>query len=282
MAELFYVGAKPVAGQDTENVVAARNQLALGVSRTSVAGRIADTVAGNVTGNPDSAYATKNYVDQQDGLFTDTDYYTRMDKLLTPVNAKPVGSSTAPNGVASMVNGMIPLSQIPVMGVGIFKGPIPVTASFNANTFDVPVKIAEWKINKISESEQGVVGMACVPWAFLSATVLSEGGLPVIEIKAGDPIQTTYESQTLVAYGYGRSYYHDWQTVPVFPTDPDINKGQSVVLPGKYQTHFSYPVNYKMVLTAWLRDDAQGIPHQKVTSDTKFIFGSAFLAKMAL
>ena len=62
---------------------------------------------------------------------------------------------------------------------------------------------------------------------------------------SGTPAQTAYVDQTLVAMGYGRNFYNDFQTVEVLPTDPDLNEGQDGV-----QDSFAPTMN--MVLTAWM------------------------------
>lgn len=262
MAELYYVGLKPSVPSDTENLVNVKNQLGSGVSRSYVTSRAADIVAGRVSGGT-SGYATRDYVDVQDSQFTTADYYQAQDALLTPNNAK--GN---PNGVASLVNGKIPLTQIPVLGVGILKGPRPPSHVYDATTFDVPAKIADWQL--------GVAGMACQPWAFMGVSLLSNGGLPVIEIKVGNPTQTTYASQTLVSLGYGRSYYYDYQTVEVIPTDPDLNEGQDGAVD-------FYPSTFDMVLTAWVYDGMPAGSHQQVTVTGNLITSaSVYLARMNL
>ena len=268
MGELYYVGLKPSAGSDIENVLGVRTQLDGGVSRLYVQGRVQDMIAGRVTGNPNSAYALEDDVNRWDDEFATVEYYTQMDAGLTPNNAK-----ANPNGVASLVGGKIPLTQIPVLGVGILKGPVPIANTFGGETFDIPLKIAEWKMK--------TTGMACQPWAFLTASILSEGGLPVIEIRAGNPTQTTYASQVLVAQGYGRSHYYDYQTVEVFVTDPDLNEGQDYKALDDTGLDF-YPSTFDMNLTAWVYDDFQGGSHPKVTATASLIHGSAYLARMKL
>lgn len=250
MSGLSYVGVDPVADEDTENRINAEAGLNVGVSRSYVQGRVDELAA---------PYATKAYVDTQDAKFASQTYYPAQDALLIPNAAK----ATA-NGVASLVSGKIPAAQIPILGVGICKGPIPVSHTFGGSTFDIPFKIADWTL--------GILGYTCQPWVFMGVSILSDGGRPVIEVRAGTAAQTTYAAQTLVAQGYGRNYFNDYQTVEVLPIDPDLNEGQDGV-------QDSWASTTDMVLTAWMYDDQGG----QVTTQSGLIFlASAFLARTAL
>lgn len=257
MAELFYVGLSPSAGRDTETYLRTRNQLNAGVSRIYVNGRVVDYVSGTATGQ---AYATKVYVDTQDGTFATADYYQAQDALLVPTNAK-----NNPNGVAGLVAGKIPDAQIPVLGTGILRGPLPISHVYGGNTFVTPFKIADWEI--------GDTGIACQPWVFLTTTLLSTGGRPVVEVRAGTPTQTSYVSQTMVAQGYGRSLYYDYQTVEVLPQDPDLNESQAA------GDQDFFPSSMNMTLTVWMYDDAGG---QVSTPTAPIMSGAAYLARTQL
>lgn len=264
MSGLYYVGVDPVADPDVENRTNVDAQLDTGVSRSYVDGRVRDTISGVVGGAP---RATKSYVDGKDATFASATYYGTQDALLVPNAAKAVA-----NGVASLDAGSppkIPVAQIPVLGVGILKGPFPVSHTFNGNTFDIPFKIADWTTLYTPGSG---TGLTCQPWVFMAVGLKSVGGRPVVEVRAGTPAQTTYASQTLVAYGYGRTFYNDFQTVEVWPTDPDLGEGQDGV-------QDSFSASTDLVLTAWMYDDAGG----QTTLATGLIFNaSAFLARVAL
>jgi hypothetical protein len=256
VAVLTYVGVDPAAAPDVENRTNVDVLLNAGVSRVYVDGRVEDTISGVVGGQP---RATKSYVDGKDSSYASTAYYGTQDALLVPNSAK----GTA-NGVASLSGGKIPQAQVPVLGVGILRGPFPVSHTFAGTTFDIPFKIADWAL--------GTLAIYCQPWVFMAVGLKSVGGRPVVEVRAGTPAQTTYASQTLVACGYGRSFYHDFQTVEVFPTDSDLGEGQDGV-------QDSYPPTMDMTLTAWMYDDGGG----QTTLSTGLIFNaSAFLARTAL
>jgi hypothetical protein len=234
-----------------ENRINTETVLNAGVSRTYVTGRVHDLAA---------PYATKGYVDAADAAFSSVAYYTAQDALLIPGAAKGVA-----NGVASLgSDGVIPVVQVPVLGVGILKGPIPVTTTTGGNTFDIPVAIATWTL--------GLIGLAAQPWVFMAVSCLSVGGRPVVEVRTGTPTQTNYTDQTLVAAGYGRTFYNDYQTVEVFPVDPTLSDGQD-------GTQDAWAPTTDMVLTAWMFDDAGG---QTSTLAGLIVTASAYLARTAL
>lgn len=256
MAGLSYVGVDPSAGRDTENRINVEDQLTTGISRLYVQGRVAELAA---------PLASKSYVNNQDALFESAVYADGQDALLIPNGAKGT-----PNGVATLgADGKIPPEQIPRLGVGILRGPFPTSHTYNGTTFTDPFKIADWKLYTVAGSGTGIT---CQPWVFMAVGLKSVGGRPVVEVRAGTPAQTAYEDQTLVAQGYGRDFYNDFQTVEVFPQDPDLNEGQDGV-----QDFF--PPTMDMVLTAWMYDDGGG----ETTMTAGLIFNaSAWLARVAL
>jgi len=259
MSGLFYVGTDPSVGRDTENRINASTALNVGVSRTYVSGRVTDIANGVVQGDPNAARASKSDVDSRDAAYSSAAYYQAQDALLIPNASKGLA-----NGVASLVSGKIPQAQIPVLGTGICRGPFPASHLFGGNTFDIPFKIADWQL--------GVTAITCQPWAFMAASIQSTDGRPVVEIRAGTAAQTTYASQTLISQGYGRNYFNDYQTVEVWPCDPDLGEGQDGV-------QDSYPPTMDMVLTAWMYDDQGG---QVTTTTGLIVTATAYLLRVAL
>lgn len=229
MPSLFYNGPAP---DDTEpRGVQSRSQvedlLNTGITREYVDGR-ATAIA--------TPKATKTYVDTQDALYAEVAYYQAQDALLVP-NA----SKGQVNGVASLdSSGKIPLTQIPVLGAGVLKGPYGLTSVSTGTASSTPLKIAEINI--------GQSGVNFKPLTFLLALVTpSLRGRPVVEIRIGDNTQTNYADQTLVASAFGRANYDDLQPVLVRPDPGMLNAMQDGV-----QTYYGPNTQYK--LTAWLFD----------------------------
>lgn len=215
-----------------------------GVNREYVASRVHDLAL---------PYATKTYTDTQDSVYASSTYYSTQDALLIPNAARGTAGGVASLGADSK----IPAAQIPVLGVGIVKGPIPTTHVFSGNTDSTPFKIADWQL--------GVLGLTCHPWVFMAVSIVSDSGRPVVEVRAGTPSQTAYADQVLVAEGHGRTFFQDYQTVEVTPVND--------------HTMTPYPPTTNLTLTAWMFDDAGG----RVTSQGGLIVSSsAFLARTIL
>ena len=230
MSGLSYVGLDPSVARDVENRINEENALAAGNSRSYVTGR-AHTLA--------APYATKAYVDNQDATFESVVYYQNQDQLLTPNAYKG-----APSGIASLdSSGKIPVAQIPVLGIGILRGPIPVTTTAGGTTDSTPLQIAQWQL--------GQLALTCQVWVFMAVSIVSAGGRPVVEVRAGTAAQSTYASQTLIAGGHGRTWFNDYQTVEVFPADPNLND-----VNGSIQA--PYGPNTNLNVTAYAFDDDGG------------------------
>lgn len=229
MAGLPYVGpkttdAKPRGVQTRAHV---DEQLNAGITREYVDGQVITLSAPN---------ATKTYVDTQDNLYADTAYYVAQDELLVPTSTKG-----QPNGVASLdATSTIPLGQIPALGVGTLKGPYGLTSTALGNTGATPLKIGEFAL--------GLTGVNFKPLAFLNVVCGVLGrGRPVIEVRIGTNVQTTYAAQTLVAAGYGRAMFDDTQPVNVKPAPDALNVMQDGI-----QTFYGPNTNY--VLYVWVFD----------------------------
>lgn len=226
MPSLSYVGPEP---DDTEpkgvqNRSQSETQLNSGVTREFVDGRVI-TLA--------DIYASKSYIDTQDGLYADAAYYQDQDALLVPISSKG-----QPNGVASLdSSGKIPSAQVPDKGSGTIKGRYGLTATFTGTTETTPLKIAEIHL--------GVTGVNFKALAFLTALLsATNGGRPVVELRIGDSTQTTFASQTLVADGFGRARWEDLWPVVVRPSPNALNVMQDGV-----QTYYGPNTDY--MLTAW-------------------------------
>lgn len=251
MAGLYYIGPT-TDGRDAESRQHTEDELTSGFSRLYVTGRVSEKVA---------LRASKTYTDAQDSTYAPVAYYPAQDALLVPNNTKG-----AVNGVATLGNdGKLPAAQTPVLGAGFVKGPYGPNSAFGGSTGATPLKIAQW--NTVGYN---VIG---VPWAYLNTSVLSDGGRPVLEIRIGTSTQTAYADQTLIAQGFGRSLYNDWQMVTALPADADLGEGQDGV-----QDNFDPAQSY--IVNAWLFDDVSG--HTVQTTNASIASASLFWVRTAL
>lgn len=160
----------------------------------------------------------------------------------------------AKGGVATLDGaGLIPSSQIPVLGAGYVKGPYgPTMGATSPNpavyaASDVqssPKKIVDWNI--------GTTGITFQPWCFMSLFVQAKNlGRPMVEVwvNSGDP-GSVYGVGSLVARGIGRSFWNDFMAVNVVPTST-VNSAVGGT---------GYGPNYTAWLSAWLIDlNQQGV-----------------------
>lgn len=229
MPTIPYVGPEPddTVADGVQNKLMVENQLTSGVTRSYVDGRVATLIAGK---------ATKSYTDTHDALYADSSYYVAQDALLIPNSQKGV-----PGGVATLDSlGRIPDAQVPALGAGIFKGPYGITGIAAGTAGATPVKIAEFAL--------GVTGVRFKPLVFMNVLFSVVGrARPVVEVKIGDTSLTTYESQTLVASGYGRAMYDDISHVLVKPAADTTGVMQDGV-----QTYYSLSTSYN--LSVWAFD----------------------------
>lgn len=243
MAGLTYVGADDTDPRSIETRLSAEGNLNQGVSRSYVSGRIAEKMA---------TRATKTYVDTADEQFAPVAYYSERDALLVPLTAKGVAS-----GVATLnASGKVPAAQIPVLGAGMLRGPWGANQSFGGTTGSTPLKVAQWNL--------GVLGVTGIPLAFMSTSVQSTDGRSAIEIRIGDSTQTTYVAQTLIAQGFGREWYQDYQMIAVLPCPP---------------VGFALNPATNYILNAWLIDTNGG---QSTTQVGSIATASFFAARTAL
>ncbi|ASZ74789.1 minor tail protein [Mycobacterium phage Phabba] len=242
MAGLTYVGADDTDPRSIETRLSAEGTLNQGVSRAYVSGRIAEKMA---------TRAPKTYVDNADEQFSPVAYYSQQDALLVPNSAKGVAS-----GVATLSNGKVPLAQIPVLGAGMLRGPWGANQSFGGTTGVTPLKIAQWNL--------GVTGVTGIPLVFMSTSVQSTDGRSAIEVRIGDNTQTTYAAQTLIAQGFGRQWYQDYQMITVIPCPP---------------SGFALNPATNYIVNAWLIDTDGG---QSTTQVGSIASASLFAARTAL
>jgi hypothetical protein len=206
-------------------------------TRLQASGITVDSVSARVDQLVAASKITKNEVTVLDAGFATTDYYTGQDALLVPTSAK-----AAPGGVASLgADTKVPGAQVPAKGNGTFRGPWGATTVLSGTAQQTPVKIAEWNI--------GATAMTFRPLIYLQAFVqVSNRARPAIEVRLGDATQTTYASQTLVAAGFGRSMFDDYQCVTVLPAAPNSTQLNGV--------QPSWGGGFNLRLTAWLFNTA--------------------------
>lgn len=252
MAGLYWVGAQPADPADIETRASSDVILGSGVSRSYVQGRVATKVASR---------ADKLYVDTQDATFAPVAYYGSQDALLVPNAAKGAAS-----GVASLdSSSKVPIGQLPVLGGGVLKGPWGPNTAYGGSTLATPFKIAEWNL--------GASGVTGQPLAFFSTSILSDGGKPVVEIRMGTSTQTTYAAQTLIAAGFGKSLFKDYQIITCLPVDPDASESQDGL-----QDFWSPSAN--LLVNAWMYDAAS--THTVTTTNTSIASAALFFARTAL
>jgi hypothetical protein len=251
MSGVAYVGVAPTSGVDIETKSTTETILTAGISRGYVQGRVNTLVA---------AKATKIYVDTQDALYAPASYYASQDALLVPNAAKGVA-----NGVASLDgSSKVPSAQVPILGAGFFSGPWGPNTAFGGTTSATPIKIAQWDL--------GVSGVTGQPLVFLSTSVQSTGGRPIIEVRIGDNTQTAYVTQTLIARGFGRGQYNDYQVIVVLPVTPDLAAHQDGI-------QDSYAPSTNLLLNAWLYDDSGG---SSTTTSSSIATAALYFGRTAL
>ena len=248
MSSLRYVGKSSEADKDVVSRLRATNILnAATPNRSSVTTDVTNAVI---------PYATKTYIDTQDGTYALPSYYQQKDALNVPKSAKG-----QPNGVANLdADGKIPVTQIPALGAGYIYGPFGPTSTSVGTTSNVPLKIAEWLI--------GVPPFSFQPLVFGYITAQSALGRPVIEVRMSNGA-APYASQTRIGIGMGRSLYVDPQPIPIITAPAGINQVGS---------NPDWPASTNIVATAWLWDkDSQT---SVVTSNAVFS-ASIFLMRTA-
>lgn len=245
MAGLNYVGITPT---DPDNVVNRRQATTVidsaPVNRTDVSSQIHTAAT--------ATYASKTYIDTQDATFVEPDYYQDRDALNLPLTA--VGQ---PNGAASLVDGKVPLAQMPALGSGFLLGPYgPTTTPVGRTAGESPLKLCDIAI--------GVKNYLFQPLVF--GTVLAtaaQGGRTVIEARMSDGA-AVYGSQTLIARGVGRTLFTDTQAIAIWPTAPTTGA-----------TPTSWPDTTDIVVSLWVYDLAQS----STVSANGVVFASLWLLR---
>lgn len=223
------VGATPTNPQDVATKLTVANLIAAASP---------NTVSVNSEINTASALkAGKAYVDTQASTFETPAYYTAQDALNVPL-AK-IGQL---GGVAALdASGQIPLEQVPAVGAGYVLGPFGPTSGYAATTGSTPVRIADWNL--------GVQSLTFEPLVYCTILAAAANmGRPVIEVGISNGSTVNYSDQTIIARGYGRSYWNDGQVVNVRPIPANDGLSHSGADPTVYT-----PL-YNVFCSAWLWD----------------------------
>jgi hypothetical protein len=266
---LTYVGAAAATAADIDNRGTLNNQLAaVTPNSASVAAQLTALTTGS-----GATYATKSYVDTQDGTFALPSYYTSRDALNLPTIARGTVAGSALTGsyygVASLdASTKVPIAQLPNVGAGYLLGPYgPTAVSSAVSTGSTPVKIADWQL--------GLPSIQFRPLAYLVAFITSTVATarPVIEIRIANTVTAPpYGSTTLIAAGEGRNGWTDYQAIPCLPV-PDSTS----------QTPSLLPTSYEIWVSAWLYDVNGSAGTNTVTMSTGGIgLASLFLLRGAL
>jgi len=199
-------------------------------------------------------YATKAYVDAADAQFAEISEYQSADARKVPLS-----SLGAPGGVAQLdAQGRVPLSQMSVPGAGFIRGPWPITVGEAGSTSTTPIKVGHFEI--------GRTGWTFSPLAFLSVQVdVTLIARPVVEVRIGGPEDTTYESQTPVARGYGRHAYADTHVVTVMPQGAYHTNQEALV----------FGPNLDARLTVWLYNNNPDMPNGTVAVNSASVWAAA-------
>lgn len=230
MSEVFYVGAQADDDIEVEDKSGVETILNAGLSRDAAQARIDDAVA---------LKASKVYVDGQDSTFATSSYHLTQNAALIPVEARG-----AANGVASLdAARKVPGQQIPFMGSGLIKGPYGANSLYAGATGTTPLKVAEW-----TATVYGVIGN---PLVFMNISTQCSSDRTVIEIRIGNSTQTSYVSQKLIARGYGRGGYTDWQTISVIPATTILGETQDGV-------QDTYSASTSWLINAWMYNTGTG------------------------
>lgn len=248
MARLSYVGNVPAATNDVANRGQGTAILSdTLVNRTAVATSVEAEAA---------LRAGKTYIDTADVEYATVAYYQEQDALNIPQSL--VGVS---GGVAGLVGGKVPLSQLPVLGVGYVKGPYGPTSVYNVSSVSTtPAKLADFAI--------GIQNLAYQPLCWASAIMTTRPtGRPVLEMRMSSGT-AGYSSQTLVAQGFGQSLYEGVQTVTATPA----TSVAGVVAPSPYAQATN------IVISLWVYCTAPGAPLTSVST----LSGAVHLMRMRL
>lgn len=250
MASKIYVGKTPETPEGVVTRLSGEQQLGTGPSQVYVDTQVI---------NGADLLADKAYVDAADNTFVEASYVATQDALNLPTTAKG-----AANGVASLVGGTVPYSQLPGLGAGILRGPWGVSTTASGTTGATPLKMGTWNIGQTTWNFR--------PLVFLVAQVdVSQGGRPCVEVRIGTSADTTYESQTLVASGIGRARFDDVQSVTVLPA------GVPGAMSDGIQTY--YAPTYNAQLTAWVYNIGQPAGQVTVTT-TSMWSAAAYIARI--
>lgn len=198
MPRLNYVGPDPADGTDVLNRLQGNNLInAAPISRTAST----EAIEAEAT-----LRASKDFIDLADSDYATVEYYEGRDALNVPT-----ASVGAPNGVAGLVGGKVPLVQLPVLGSGYLKGPFGPTAVYIvSNVTNTPVKLATFAIGNQSVAFHAL--------AYATAAIdTTPGGAPVLEMRASNGA-ASYGSQILVAQGVGSPMHNGRQVVAVSPS----------------------------------------------------------------
>jgi hypothetical protein len=228
---LSHVGKPPVLPFGLESKAQVDDHLnASASSKLAVAARVV-TLAANK--------AAKTDVDDADGAYALSSYYLAQDLLYVPKSGKGTAGGVATLGP----DGKIPAAQLPALGTGWLRGPYGHVNAYTLTTAPGEKRvIADWG------DRPGVTATRCQPLVWMSVSVgCAKYGRPVVEVRAGGPADTTYESQVLVARGSGRLYYEDYQTVTVQPCADVAGRMQN-------GTQWYIDPNFDLRLTAWMYD----------------------------
>jgi hypothetical protein len=248
------VGSSPTNPLDVIAVADIQAALNTGVTRSYVNARVGTLAAGK---------ATKLYVDTQDSTFATPAYYEAQDAFNTPLTQ--IG---APIGVAPLVGGVIPAINVPVLGVGIIRGPYGFTASRAGSAgFSTPFNFADFP--------GGVLGVNCQLMCFMTVIVqASATAHPVIDVRYSTTGNTTFAGQIPISRGVGRTNFADSHTITVEPIAPAAGAGQNGV-------QVTIPASASLTINAWLYDglNAGGL----VSTQVGYVVSSAlYLARTVL
>ncbi len=247
MSSLYYVGKTPAANGDLSTRGDATATFNTGTTRSYVTTRIAAQTASKVT---------KAQVDAWDSDYAPVTYYQQQDELLVPNSAKGTvgGVATLTTTTATARDGstghVVTAAQLPVLGAGVMRGPYGVTKQYTrTDVGSAPQIIGEWLYPNSGSTSFGPLPLTGYLLAFVTTAAQNTGGRTVLEVRAG--ASNVYAAQSLVATGYGRSWFDGYQMITVLPAGAD-NLGQS-------GTFVAFDAMVPVNVTLWMYNTGGGV-----------------------
>ena len=160
---------------------------------------------------------------------------------------------------------MVSPAQVPILGAGTLRGPWGVNRQYTRTGVEsTPVVIGSWIYNpNTGITNFGVVSHNGQFLAFTTTAARNIKGRTVLEVRVGTT--DVYAEQTLIATGYGRTYFDGYQMITVLPASATSS-------PATWSSGTTVYVNL------WMYNDGGGLSE---TTENMTYTGTLFLARTA-